>query len=204
MSFVRIPNGVRIVHLGHVGQQQIVNTIGCQNGAGLDGGASLAALAKSHGDAWRSKILPQLSNVYTHDATLAYSLEDQSAAVGDAGYSAGANGGLGGNPAPLAACAVISFKTAKRGRTYAGRTFMSPLVGANLTGGLMWSAEQLAVLQTQWAGYKAAVDPGLATNNGRMAVCSAGSPSHGIAPHVEPVTSIIVRPVVGTQRRRLS
>lgn len=204
MSFVPIPNGVRVVHVGHIGGQQIINTIGAENKGGLLDG-SLAGIAKRHGDAWRAQILPNLEGHYWHDATLAYSLEDQSKAAGDAGYSSAVAGGAGNDSiTPANVAMVVSFKTAKRGRTYQGRTFLSGVGLYNYSGdGLTWKQSQLAVFQTKWAAYKAAVDPAL-DSNGRMAVCSHGSTKYGIAPHVEPVTAIICRPGLGTQRRRVS
>lgn len=204
MTFVPIPNGVRVVHLGHVGQQQIVHTFGAQNGANGVGGP-LNDIAKSHGDAWRAQILPQLHNVYSHDATLAYSLEDASKAAGDAGYAGSVAGGGAGTVGPLSMAVVVSMKTAKRGRTYQGRVYLGPWAQTwNAADGVSWQAGMLATVQTKINAYKAAVDPNLSLqNNGALAVCSKGSPANGIAPHITPVTACLVRPYIGTQRRRL-
>lgn len=204
MTFTAIPNGVRVVHLGHIGTSKIVNTIGAQNlGGPIDSG--LADIAKRHGDAWRSKIVVTLSSQYVHDATLCYSLEDQSKAAGDAGYSSTQAGGITADPVlPAQVAMVVSFKTAKRGRTYQGRTFVSGIGQFNLDpSGIVWKAAQLPVHQTAWNAYKAAVDPQL-TGNGAMAVCSKGSAAHQIAPHVTPVTAVLCRPYLGTQRRRVN
>lgn len=204
MSFVSVPQGVKIVHLGKVGTQDVVNTIGCINGSGTAIGDDMATLAKHHGDAWRARILPLLTSAYVHQATLAYSMSNQSLAPGVAALTGTAPGRASGQSGPLNACMVISFKTAKRGRTYAGRTFLSPLpyniVSAD---GQTWGAEMLAAAAAAWAGYKADVDP-LTNTNGALAVISHGSPAKGISPAATPVTSIICRPQIGTQRRRVS
>lgn len=203
MAFTPIPNGVRVVHLGHVGNVQIVNTVGAVNGDEV-AGSSLTSIAQSHGDAWRSKILPILVSGYTHDQTLAYSLEDQSLAPGQAAFTATATGGITGIPASLNACLVVALKTAKRGRTYAGRMFLSAVSRDNLTNdGVSWAPGLISAGQNAFNAYKAQVDPAIG-HNGRLAVCSKGSLSKGIEPGVEAVTSIICRPAVGTQRRRLS
>lgn len=205
MAFTKIPNGVRIVHLGTAGAQQIVHTFGASNGAGGTG-SDLSALAKTHGDAWRANIVPLLHSVYKHQATLCYSLEDQSKAAGDAGYSNVATGAGTGTVGPLSNAVVVSMKTAKRGRTYQGRVFLGPW--SNNLGdatGTQWVQGFLDTVQTKMNAYKAAVDPNISVpQNGRLAVCSKGSAITGAAPHVEPVTAVLVRAYVGTQRRRLS
>lgn len=203
MAFVSIPNGVRVVHLGHIGTVQIVNTIGTVNGAG-ESGSSLSDIATSHATSWRAHIVTQMNSQYVHDDTLAYSLEDQSLAAGDAALGAGLAGTFNNDLSPLSACMVVSFKTAKRGRTYQGRTFMSGFSQADVAAdGRSWDAAKVALMQTAMEAYKADVDPTLG-DNGKLAVCSKGAPDKGILPHVEPVTGILVRSAIGTQRRRLS
>lgn len=202
MAFTSIPNGVRIAHIGSIGGHQVVNTVGCQNG-GTEVGDDLGVIAKKHGDAWRAQMVPIMSAAYTHVNTLAYSLEDQSAMVGDAAYGSGLVGGAAGGPAPAHACVVVSLKTAKRGRTYQGRMFLSPFLASQVDmDASHWVAALTASINTKFAAYKAAVDPATG-DNGRLAVCSEGSVSKGIAPHVEPVTAFVVRSVIGSQRRRL-
>jgi hypothetical protein len=204
MSFTPIPNGIRVVHLGHVGTIEIVNTIGCQNGVDGAMGDDMDSLAQHHGDAWRAHIVPLLGSWYEHTETLAYSLEDESLAPGNATFSGAQAGGYTNTMAPLGTCMVVAFKTAKRGRTYQGRTFISPLPTTWVNGDShSWTTDAVATMQTAMAAYKDAVDPAL-NGNGRLAVNSKGSPTHGIAPHSEPVTSILVRSNMGSQRRRLS
>lgn len=204
MAFVSIPNGVRIVHVGQVGNTDVVNTFGCQNG-GTEVGADLGVLAKSHGDAWRANIVPKFHASYRHLSTFAYSLEDQSAAVGDAGYSSAASGTGTGNCAPVNCAVVVSLKTAKRGRTYQGRAYLGPFsTSALYSDGHFWDfGGILNSLQTGFAAYKAAVDPATG-DNGKLAVCSKGSARYSIPPHIEPVTGFVIRPGIGTQRRRLT
>lgn len=204
MTFISIPNGVRIVHLGTVGTQQVVMSFGCQNGVG-GVGASLNDLAKSHGDAWRASVLTVLHNTYKHVATLAYSLEDQTKAAGDAGYAASAPGGGAGTVGPLSNAVVVSLKTAKRGRTYQGRVFLGPWAQTwNNPDGVTWQTALTDGIAQKMAAYRAAVDPNLSLqNNGALAICSKGSHVGGPGPHIERVTSMIVRPYIATQRRRL-
>lgn len=204
MTFVAIPNGIRVVHIGRVGaSNEIVHTIGATNG-GLAQGASLSSIAKSHGDAWRARIVPQMWNGYQHVATLAYSLEDRAAVAGDAGYASSLAGGGSASPAPLSACIVATMKTAKRGRTYTGRVFLGPYSGNVLGGdGQTWLPAWVSQVQTAMNNYKADVDPALGSN-GRLAVNSAGSTLKGIQPTSTPVTGVLVRSYIGTQRRRLT
>lgn len=204
MAFVPIPNGVRIVHLGIMAGQQVVNTHGCQNGAS-EIGTDLGVLAKAAGDAWRARMVPQFPDTYQHVDTLAYSLENASLAPGDAAYASAVPGGhatAGGPIMPASACFVATLKTAKRGRTYTGRMYL-PAYVAPMTDARTWAPAAVNAYQTAINSYKADVDPA-AGDNGRMAVCSKGSPVNGITPHAEPVTGIIVRNYVGTQRRRVN
>lgn len=204
MAFTPIPNGVRIVHLGRIGNVPIVNTVGCVNGAGANVGDSLASLAKKHGDAWRAKIMPLLWSSYGHEATLAYSMENQSAAAGDAGYTGVVSGGDTSAPGPASSAVCVALKTAKRGRTYQGRMFLGAICINNMSlDGQTWTPAAVAKFATAVLAYKNQVDPTLG-GNGRMAILTHGSPAKGIPAGAEPVTGIIVRPGLATQRRRLT
>lgn len=203
MTFTPIPNGVRIVHLGLIGGRQIVNTVGCQNGAGGALGASLDDLAASHGSAWRSKVIPAMPAQYSHVNTLAYSLEDASLAPGDAHLSAAVPGAISSTPMPGQACFVASLKTAKRGRTYQGRMYIGPVWATALADDVTFGASAVTLVQNALNDYKAQVDP-TTGDNGRMAICSKGSPVNSIPAHCEPVTSILVHSYIGTQRRRVN
>lgn len=202
MAFTPIPNGVRIVHLGLVGGREIVNTVGCQNGAGT-GGDSLTNLATMHGDAWRNNVLAHMPTQYSHVNTLAYSLEDNSLAPGDAAFPTTQPGSVSGSPMPGQACFVASLKTGKRGRTYQGRMYLGPIWATALQDDVTFGSSSVAIIQNALDAYKAEVDPAIG-DNGRMAVCSKGSPANNIGPHVEPVTSILVHSYIGTQRRRVN
>ena len=202
MTFTSIPNGVRIVHIGNVFGVEFLNTVGCINGS-EDTGAPLDDLAARHGGAWRSHILPLISSAYTHLNTLAYSLEDQTA-QGDALFTTAPTGGDNGTCNVASACMVAAFKTAKRGRTYQGRTYCGPLTIDKMDDtGTQWLSATVASWNAAWAAYKDAVDPTVG-DNGAMAVCSKGSPTKGIAPHVEKVTAIMCRRPIGSQRGRLT
>lgn len=204
MTFTSIPNGVRIAHLGTIGTVEVVNTVGAINGSGGAVGDDMSVLAKSHGDAWRQWFVPNLNVAYKHYATLCYSLEDPSLAAGDAGYTSAIAGTISTAIAPLQVACCISLKTAKRGRTYQGRMFIGGLSQSQLgTDGRTFGANFVTTMGQCITGYKDAVDPAL-NANGAMAVCSKGSPARQIAPHAEPVTGVIVRPAIATQRRRLA
>lgn len=202
MTFTPIPNGVRIVHLGLVGGRQVVNTFGCQNGAG-SAGESLDGLANTHLGAWRGNVVTKLPNQYQHVNTLAYSLEDNSLAPGDAHATGPVTGAVSSSAMPGQACFVASLKTAKRGRTYQGRAYIGPLWSTALQDDVTIASTSVAIMQGALDAYKAAVDPSLG-DNGRLAICSKGSPLNSIGPHCEPVTSILVHSYIGTQRRRVN
>jgi hypothetical protein len=201
MPFVPVPGGARVVHRGKAGSQDIVMTFGVQKNAVTT--MSFTDIAQSHGSAFRARIVPLLSAVYAHHETLCYSLEDQTASAGVATF-AGPLAGSGGPPAAsLAVCGVVTHKTAKRGRTYTGRTFFGPLGAPPMTpDGAAFTAAFVSAWQAAFNAYKNDVDTALA-DSGRLAVVSQGSPAKGIAPHTEPVTSLLVRPTIATQRRRV-
>lgn len=204
MPFVSIPNGVRIVHVGIVSGQQCLMTFGAENqGQGI-GGSGLDDIGNRHADAWRQHIVPILAAQYEHQQTLVYSLENQTtpAATGVSTKPAKANTFT--SPAPLQVAAVVTHQTAKRGRSYTGRTFIGGLPGSAMQGdGRTLAPAFITSLQTAVDAYKAQVDPNLQEGGGRLAVCSKGSPAKGTPPQVTPVTRLLVRTVIGTQRRRL-
>lgn len=190
-----IPGGVRVVHKGTVSGQQVFMTHGVLM-TGPPTVGHLQALANGARDAFQTHVRPRLVSPYAYSECLVADLSPDSAASAIAAGSG--NGGAIADPTALNAAAVVQWRTARAGRSYRGRTFCAPLWPGCIAGtGRTLHPDRKNEFVTAWTAYRTAIDGLAGTNGAKIAVLSERL---GTA---EPVTSVTVSDVLGSQRGRL-
>lgn len=141
--------------------------------------------------------MPVLIAAIRHDDTAVYDQGEPPFATATAPSTT--VGGGTGEPATLAASVVVTQKTALAGKRYTGRMYLpAPNEGAVAGDGRTYQAVSVTAFQNAMNAYFTAINAiGAAGDTARFAVLSRRI---GVA---TPVTSLVVRNYVATQRRRL-
>lgn len=191
-----VPGGVRVVHKGTVSGQAVYMTHGMV-ATGPTTPAHLQAIANGCRDAFGTHIRPELVNQFVYGGCSALALDEGAAATAEA-----AGTGTGGSASAMASlnvAAVISLRTARAGRSYRGRIFHAPFPQPGMTAdGRTLTAAYIDILRGRYEAYRSAVNGITGSNGAALAVVS-----HRLGT-AEPVTAIVVRQVIGSQRGRLS
>jgi hypothetical protein len=115
---------------------------------------------------------------------------------------AAVTGGSGGDPLPPQDACVFSLRTTLAGRSFRGRFYLPSLQETGQSSG-KFDSSQLAILQAVAANLLAVFGPTGTDTKWQLVVISreaAGVPR--VPPIGTPVTTILVRDIVYTQRRR--
>jgi hypothetical protein len=191
-----VPDCARVVHKGHVGSNEIIQTFAARHG-GVLGPLTFTEIAELHRDAWIANMIPSLHSAYVYDSCDTFDLGDPSAGGGTASGSATA-GAAGASSAGTQVCAIATLKTALRGKSYQGRSFLSPVTAAAVaSNGQTLDGGWRTLIQASYDGYMSDVAGGIG-DDGKLVIAS---PTLGT---YEDVTSILVRSYLGTQRRRVN
>lgn len=191
-----IPDCARVVHKGLVGSNEVILTFSARY-SGAIGAPNLTDIAELHRDAFIDKLIPMINNSYTYQGCDTYDLGDPTAGGGTASGSLTA-GGFAGGSAGTQVCAIATLKTAKRGKSFTGRSFFGPLHKDQVdVGGQKLAGTYQPVIQAAYDDYMSDVSAGIG-DDGKLVVASAKLGTY------EDVTSILVRSYLGTQRRRVN
>lgn len=155
---------------------------------------AVQTLANSLLSAWATRVVPSLASPYRLDSVRVTDLATAAGLQFQAIDTTPATGS--GNPAPPQVCAVVTLYTAIRSRRARGRIYLSPVQELGL-------AEDSGLLSATYTANLAAAigliqaDMAALPQNWDLAVASQ---LDGVS---RTVTSRVVKPMVGTQRRRL-
>jgi|SRR5688572_12924668 len=201
MPFIPTPNGIQVeMRYSYLGER-------CENvfwtnwtGGSPPAAADLSTIGELFWEWWDAQIKP----IQSANATLReIYVTDQSAADGAAAtFTAGlpADGGNVLEPLPGNVSLCISLRTAKRGRSFRGRSYIIGLTENQVAGNALTAPSAAAWL----AAYDVLVSS-LAASSNQLCVCSKFSLGLPRAAGIlTPVTdAVIVDNVVDSQRRRL-
>lgn len=199
MAFIPVPNGIQLCFLFGGDQQNFQFCLTLRKSAGAPEDTDLAQATADGGAWWTNNLKGLLGNWVTLKEIVATDLTSEGApqnrvTVNETGTDASTS-------IPLSNAIVISHRTAKRGRSYRGRTYLSGWPRASLntpntiTGA--WAtgvAGHFASLKTLLDGH--GLDHVVASKRHNGAVTSPAE--------VNEVISYVVDTLVDSQRRRLS
>lgn len=150
MPAVVVANAVQAVVRGTILGRQWVNVLGVRFGAnGASGGVFVdQALATAIGSAVRAAwvtLQPTLTNQWTMQDVLIFDLQSATAPSWDAGITP-LTGGSTTDPMPPHLAACCTHRTAFRGRSFRGRTYVAGLTeSAQAAGGIILNSTRTAV-----------------------------------------------------------
>jgi hypothetical protein len=192
-----ITNGFRVAHEYHSAAASFVNVFWTL--------ASVTSTAFQVGTDWNTAwdaggaggILHAFSADMTYDGCTVTPLDgvSPSTIVNRASPSHGA----GGSPmAPANVSLIVTWRSGTRGRAYRGRTYFAGVPNAAINaGGATWNASTISLITGQVTTWLAAL---AATPSSQELLCvsqhAASSPHHSL------MQTWLVRPYLGTQRRR--
>lgn len=200
MAFIPIPNGIALTFYFTSASQNWQFSLTLRKSAGEVEITDLQQ-ATADGSAWWTSFLkPQLATSTSLTSIVA---SDQSVEGGNQ-YQATVNEAAtgSGSAVPLNACVVISGRTAKRGRSYRGRSYLSGLRDAIL--GVSMNAISSAFASTLAGGFASLAS----TLDGHGLDHVIASKQHNGAPvnpaETNEVTAYVVDTNIDSQRRRLT
>lgn len=197
MPFIYVANTCKVEIVGHSTStlQPVVNVLHAimldadQTQANIDdmaGAVDSAVLAD----------VTQWSDEWTGDYVRVTGLKNATAPQGTSNAIAGTHGT--GASAPINACALIALHTAKRGRAYRGRVFMSPLKASHVSNGSSITSAAQATFDVFIGDIRSAL-VGL-TPASDLCIARRSGPAAGAS---EPVTGYTTEAEMASQRRRL-
>lgn len=167
----------------------VVNVVHLENPSA----ASIPATDTIFQPIWHTFVEQEVQSIFAVDH-VTYTQLDGSASI-DMPWTAGAMV----NPSelfPMQACIVASWRTALAGRAHRGRTFMGPTGPNRINPAAPNEVEPSSIINIATRGTTLIADLSMAGTNLKVA-----SYVHSTA---EPVTRIVVNPLICTQRRRVN
>lgn len=156
MPFVPHPTVARLVFNLERGSDSFVNVMYCDPGAAL-GEAALAVLAQTAYTIYADTILVGLSQLTQLVGVDAYSMASDSAPVGRYVAATPAAGTGSGELLPLQCAGVITWRTAGRGRSARGRSYISGWAEAQSSENALTQAAR-DLLQTSAQAFRSAFE----------------------------------------------
>lgn len=200
MAFIPTPNVARCAVVGHIGNQQVVNTLWYQKGSPFDS-AAVDDIVDRLQYWWASEILPLCANVYVVDEYVAWAQDSDtapSAYLAASGTTAGLGTPASYLPASIACC--VTHYTANRGRTSRGRTY----VPVQDPGYLVDRQHFTTTLRTNLENAFDAIRAGMASlGYGQVVVSHYHNKVARLAGYPQLVTEHTANARIDTQRRRL-
>lgn len=200
MAFIPVPNGVSLCfHFTGAAQNwQFCLTLRKSAGEPLDTDLQQAT---ADGHAWWTSTLKalvstgvSLASIVAQDLTEEGGQQYQDT-IGEAGT-------MSGSSVPLNACAVISARTARRGRSFRGRNYLSGLTDAILGSSMnAITSGHASALAGAWASLRGTLD-GHGLDH---VIASKQHNGQVVSPaDVNEVTAYVVDTLIDSQRRRLT
>lgn len=203
MPYVPVANAVEVAVHGQCGGAPTTNVFNVRSGMAAPDQAEVGLAVADVADAFRTHLLPNLSTDFTLTHFVGRDLSSQTGPVVEVVDVT--NGGHAGTSLPPAVAAVVSWKTAQRGRSFRGRTYLPGIPEAVVTaGGLLGEAWQADVAADVAAFITALVGEGhrLIIVSRYSGVDGGGNPIPRAAGVITNVTTGLVREYVKSQRRR--
>jgi hypothetical protein len=134
LPFQPAPNCIHFAIIGELAGQLIVNHIDYDLGEAVTA-SNIANVADQVATIWDGAICPHLSQDYTFDHVHAVDLTDAVGFVADTGL-AGTSGGVASPTEANNAAIVITYRTALRGRSFRGRTYLAGIPQSKRVSGI--------------------------------------------------------------------
>lgn len=198
MAFVPNPIIVRVTHRMDQAGLPMYNVM-YHEFDGAHTPASMANVAQQLGTLYTNTILEQLAAGVNYEECVVYSMSSESAPQGAWSAPDPSPGGISSQSIARGSAAVVTLRTANRGRSSRGRSYLPGMPESDVTDGVM-TGPYTASLETAYNNYRtgaAALDMALVV----YSQFTGGAPrSVGLA---QLVTSVEIRSsIVGSQRRR--
>lgn len=160
--------------------------------------AAAQQIADDFSLAWRTHVMPALSDAYSVNSVSTYSLQDLTigalnATTGAGGQSAATNGGA----VTSALCANVRLTTGRRGRSFRGRTGLTGLNEGDVQGNELVAGTQSRITLA-FSNFRSDIGDDATNIPGSLAIVSFAGPGY-----CTPVTSHGVAATVGTRVARL-
>jgi hypothetical protein len=165
--------------------------------------ADPVVVAQEAHEAWKTYILPQLTNDYELRETYVVDLTDNTAPTGTATTTPFPTGSVAEQAAPGGTCLAFSFRTDGRGRSSRGRNYISGFSEQVITGNNVNAAAQGVLLQALQDYFNTMAASGLGLEHVIVSRIEDGFPR--LTALVQPVTAVtLVDGRLDSQRRRLT
>lgn len=156
MPYIPVPNGIQLCFLFTTDNQNWQFCLTLRKSAGAPEDTDLAQAAADGNAWWLSTLKALMGSSSTLREILATDLTAQGAPQNRIVVNEAATGG--GTPMPLNSCVAISHRTAKRGRSYRGRSFLSGWLGLNQVSNNIISAGYAAALAAAFGVLRTLLD----------------------------------------------
>lgn len=199
MAFIPWPNGVQLCFDFVTASQNWQFCLALRKSAGTPTPTDLATIANHAENWWSTNLRGQLTNETTLRQTRATDMTAEGGAVNTFVSSTPGNGA--GVMVPIGSAVVVSLRTARRGRSYRGRCYVSGLRAALQNGPTdITAAESIALV-----GSFAALQTTLDTDGFDVVVASKQHNGAVTNPaSLNEVTAFVVDTHFDSQRRRLA
>lgn len=131
-------------------------------------------------------------------------LTTDTSAVGE--YSVGTSGTYEGSELPAQACVLVNYQITRRYRGGHPRAYLLPPNQTLLAGPSQWGSTILTELAARLTALQTAMgsaSSGTTDLSGQVCVSYRDGNAPRVDPLVEPITSMVVSPIMATQRRRI-
>jgi len=198
MAFIPWPNGVQLCFHFTTAGQNWEFCLALKKDSGAPTTSDLGTLANDAKSWWTSNLKHHLQEATLLNETQATDMTSEGAP--DAVVTSGEAATDVGNPAPLNAAMVLSNRTAKRGRSYRGRTYVGGLIANSMASPVDYGASAISQLLTDFAALEAQLN----TDGFTWVVPSKQHDGVVTNPaHLEPVIAHTMDAHIDSQRRRL-
>lgn len=199
MAFIPLPNGIQLCFLFTTNSQKWQFCLNLQKSAGPPLDTDLQQ-ATGDGAAWWTSALQAL---LANDSQLSEIVATDMSVEGGPQFrqTIGTNGSVSGGGAPLGTAVVVSGRTAKRGRSYRGRSYIGGIAKSDIS----TPTTALTALGTALANAFASLKSTLDGHGLDIVVASRQHNGSVTSPaDMNEVTSFVVDTLFDSQRRRLA
>ena len=199
MTFIPVPNGIQLCFLFTTDSQNWQFCLMLQKSAGAPTSTDLAQATADGSAWWTSHLKALLAPGTTLNEIIATNMTAQGAPqdralIGEVGTQIG-------NELPLNACAVVSHRTEKRGRSYRGRSYLSGITSNQINSVTTLNGTATAAFANGFAALRTLLD-----GHGLDQVV-ASRQHNGVPTSPADTNEVIVNVVdslIDSQRRRLA
>jgi len=200
LPFIPFPNCAEVVCQGEFGGTASYLTFGVRKGSPMTT-TDLEDIADLFGTWLSSNLLPELYDTMAFNSVKVTDLSDQFAPVFVGTNGLPASGSVTGASVTNQVAAIVSFKTAQRGRSFRGRNYVGGLPAAALLTTSSLTSTFISAIQDDYDELSLALGAAGYDHVVLSRYENLVRRTTGVATRVD---SYIVRPVLGTQRRRLA